>query len=45
MKLWAVEHFWVGAAANPPKSDDKYVQLPRVSFIKKYILTKSKLVL
>ena len=30
MKLWAVEHcfhhFWVGATANPPKSDDKYAQ-------------------
>ena len=37
MKLWPVEHlyhhFWVGATANPPKSDDKDVQLARVAFI------------
>ena len=37
MKLWAVEHFfhhfWVGATANPPKSDDRYVQLTRGAFI------------
>ena len=34
MNLWPVEHyfehichhFWVGATANPPKSDDKYAQ-------------------
>ena len=25
----------VGATAKPPKSDDKYVQLPRASFVKK----------
>ena len=39
MKLWAVEHFFhhfwvgVGVTANPDQSDDKYVQLPRVSLL------------
>ena len=37
MKIWAVEHFfhhfWVGATANPPKSDDRYAQLSRGEFI------------
>ena len=36
MKLWAVEHFfhhfWVGATANPPKSEDGNGQLTRVAF-------------
>ena len=26
-------HFWVGATANPPKSDDRYAQLTRGVFI------------
>ena len=26
-------HFWVGATANPPKSDDSYAQLTRGAFI------------
>ena len=26
-------HFWVGATANPPKSDDRYAQLTRGAFI------------
>jgi hypothetical protein len=41
-KLWEVEHhFWVGLLLHPPKSDEKSVQLPRVSFVKKQLLTKS----
>ena len=37
MHLQSVEHichhFWIGATANPPKSDDKYAQLTRGAFI------------
>jgi hypothetical protein len=39
MKLWAVEHichhFWM---LHPPKSDEKSVQLPRDSFVKRNFL-------
>ena len=32
-QLTICHHFWVGATANPPKSDDIYVQLTRGAFI------------
>ena len=37
MQRWPVEHlyhhFWVGATANPSKSDDKYAQLTKGAFV------------
>jgi hypothetical protein len=47
-KLWAVEHFfhhfWVGTTANPPKSYDKYVQLPQVSFLQNPYVRRPSLI-
>ena len=39
--LHICHHFWVGLLLHPPKSDEKNVQLPRVSFVKKQLLAKS----